>query len=172
MGGRRVEDVQEAEDAVEVLAGLPVDLRMAEASRWAEERNRLGRDVRIPAPLTLVLMAVQHPGAIRWCSTELGVDGLPPIPTSGADWERMVDHARAVSTVEVANRLGCGDPVRRGKELAVRCPLHEDTDPSLRIHEDGRRWYCDPSGEGGDAIKLFMRARGLDFAQAIRELAA
>ena len=62
-----------------------------------------------------------------------------------------VDRARAVSVLEVARRLGCGEPVRRGKELAVRCPLHEDKDPSLRIHEDGRRWYCDPCGEGGDA---------------------
>ena len=170
VGGRRVEDVQEAEDAVEVLAGLPVDLRMTEASRWAKERNRLGRDVRIPAPLTLVLMAVQHPGAVRWGSTELGVDGLPPIPAARVDWERMVDHARAVSTVEVARRLGCGDPVRRGRELAVRCPLHEDKDPSLRIHEDGRRWYCDPCGEGGDSIRLHMRARSLDFVTAVGEL--
>ena len=85
--------------------------------------------------------------------------------------DTALDAARAVSVVEVARRLGCGDPVRRGRELHVRCPLHEDTDPSLRIHADGRRWYCDPCGEGGDAIRLLMRARGLDFPAAARDLA-
>ena len=83
-----------------------------------------------------------------------------------------VGRARSVSVLEVARRLGCGDPVRRGRELHVRCPLHKDTDPSLRIHVDGRRWYCDPCGEGGDAIGLYMRARRLDFLGAVRELAA
>ena len=37
------------------------------------------------------------------------------------------------------------------------------SDPPLSEHS------C---GEGGDAIRLLMRARGLDFATAVRELAA
>lgn len=81
-----------------------------------------------------------------------------------------VDAARAVPVAEVARRLGLGEPVRRGRELAVRCPLHEDMDPSLRIAAGGHRWFCDPCGEGGDAIALLMRARGLDFVAAVREL--
>lgn len=44
--------------------------------------------------------------------------------------------------------------------------------PSLRIHADGRRWYCYPCGKGGDAIRLYMRARRLNFINAVRELAA
>ncbi len=87
------------------------------------------------------------------------------------EWERTVAAARSVPVVEVARRLGCGDPVRRGKELQVRCPLHQDRHPSLRIASDGRRWFCDPCGEGGDGIALYMRARRVDFAQAVRELA-
>ena len=83
-----------------------------------------------------------------------------------------VDRARAVSVLEVVHRLGCGEPIRRGRELHVRCPLHEDSEPSLRIHRNGRWWYCDPCGEGGDAIRLYMRGRQLDFITAVRELAA
>jgi hypothetical protein len=81
-----------------------------------------------------------------------------------------VDAARAVPVVEVARRLGCGEPVRRGEELHVRCPLHDDEDPSLRVHPDGLLWYCDPCGEGGDGIGLWMRSRSVTFIVAVREL--
>jgi DNA primase len=33
-------------------------------------------------------------------------------------------------------------------------------------------WYCDVCALGGDAIQMYMRARRLDFADAVRELAA
>ena len=83
-----------------------------------------------------------------------------------------VNRARSLTVADVTQLLGCGEPVRRGRETAVRCPLHEDRNPSLRIHADGRRWYCDPCGTGGDAITLYMRARNVDFVSAVRELAA
>jgi len=50
----------------------------------------------------------------------------------------MVDDARGLSILDIAHRLGCGEPQQRGKELRVRCPLHEDRKPSLRIVLDGR----------------------------------
>ena len=73
--------------------------------------------------------------------------------------------------MEIAARLGMGEPMKRGRELHVRCPLHDDGNPSLRIHQDGRRWYCDPCGEGGDGIGLYMRARRIGFVEAVQELA-
>ena len=89
-----------------------------------------------------------------------------------ASWETRVEQARAVPLLEVVQRLGLGDPVRQGKELAVRCPLHDDTDPSLRIDPVKQLWYCHPCGEGGDGLQLMMRVRRLSFAEAVRELAA
>jgi len=92
-----------------------------------------------------------------------------------AEWERTVDRARSLTVLDVARLLGvpgCGDPVKRGRELAVRCPLHDDRSPSLRIAADGRRWFCDPCGIGGDPLDLFMRARRIDFGDAVRELAS
>ncbi len=84
----------------------------------------------------------------------------------------IVETARAVPLLEVVRRLGLGTPVKKGKELAVRCPLHEDNNPSLRLNPTKQLWYCAPCVEGGDAIKLYMRARRIEFAEAVRELAA
>lgn len=87
-------------------------------------------------------------------------------------WERRVDDARHISIIHIARMLGCGDPVKRGRELAVICPLHADDDPSCRVDPDRNVWYCDRCAEGGDGIELYMRARRLHFAAAIKELAA
>ena len=162
----------DAQDAVQVLAGLPVDTRVKAAHEWADERDRLERDVRLPSPGLLALLAARVPGAVQWSTPELDADGLPPVSPGRVEWERTVGRARDLQVVDVAHRLGCGGPVKCGSELAVRCPLHEDQDPSPRIASDGRRWYCDPCGEGGDGIQLWMRARRVSFAEAVRELAA
>ena len=82
----------------------------------------------------------------------------------------IVETARAVPILEVVQRLGLGTPVKRGKELAVRCPLHEDNNPSLRLNPTKQLWYCSPCSEGGDAIQLYLRARRIEFAEAVREL--
>lgn len=87
-------------------------------------------------------------------------------------WKRRLEAARAVSSLDIARLLGCGDPEHRGSEWAVRCPLHRDGNPSLRIDPDTGLWYCDPCGEGGDGLRLFMRAKRLDFVSAVKEITA
>ena len=110
-------------------------------------------------------MSDEEPASIKQCFA-------PDRQRRREGWERLVERARDVPVVEVAGRLGCGDPVQRGREVVVRCPLHEDTSPSLRIAPDGQRWYCFPCAEGGDAIRLWMRATRVGFAEAVRELVA
>ncbi len=83
-----------------------------------------------------------------------------------------VDYARAVPILDVAGRLGLAEPVRRGREWAVLCPLHDDTRPSLTLHAERGLWYCFACSEGGDGIELWQRVRGCSFAEAVRELAA
>ena len=52
-------------------------------------------------------------------------------------WIAGVEVARRVPILEIASRLGCGDPEKRGRDrVAVRCPLHRDRNPSLRIETD------------------------------------
>ena len=75
------------------------------------------------------------------------------------------------SRIDVAGLLGCGDPVQRGRVVVVRCPLHEDKKPSCRLDRANGLWYCDPCGEGGDAIRMYMRTRRVNFATTVRELA-
>ena len=89
-----------------------------------------------------------------------------------ASWEARVDQARAVTLFEVVQRLGLGDPVRTGKEFVVSCPLHHDHSPSLQLNSVKQVWYCHPCGIGGDALQLLIRVRRIEFAEAVRELAA
>ena len=85
-------------------------------------------------------------------------------------WDRQKEAARHLPIVEVASRLGWGEPVRRGRELVVRCPLHEDRTPSCRLNPERQVWFCDPCGRGGDAIDLYGLARRIGFVEAVREL--
>ena len=81
-----------------------------------------------------------------------------------------VDDARRVPILEIASRLGLGEPVRRGREWAVCCPLHDDNRPSLTLSDAGL-WYCFVCAEGGDGLELWQRVRGCSFAAAVLELA-
>lgn len=85
-------------------------------------------------------------------------------------WEHRVAAAREFSLLDVAGELACGDPVRRGKTIAVRCPLHDDRDPSCTLDLARGLWYCFPCGQGGDVIALYMHARRVGFAEAVRRL--
>ena len=87
-------------------------------------------------------------------------------------FDEMVDRARAVPLVAVVQRLGLGTPAQRGRELAVCCPLHDDSHPSLQLNPAKQVWYCHPCGIGGDAITLYMLTRRIEFAEAVRELAS
>lgn len=84
----------------------------------------------------------------------------------------VVERARDVSILEVARRLGLGEPVKRGKSLLLRCPLHDDQDPSMSIDVEKGLWYCFPCGEGGDGISLYMKTRRQSFGDTVRELAS
>jgi len=97
----------------------------------------------------------------RWSSRDAGRQ---------KGWTEQVERARAVPVAELARRLGCGPPLKQGREVHVRCPLHDDQHPSLRIAADGLRWFCDPCGEGGDGLRLWMRARRVSFQEAVREI--
>lgn len=87
------------------------------------------------------------------------------------EWERHVDVARQARLLDVVRRY-VGEPVQRGSAWRIACPFHEDAHPSLGIDPDKGLWYCFPCGIGGDGIELVMRVRGLDFAAAVKDLAA
>lgn len=64
----------------------------------------------------------------------------PPAATEGS----IIDVVVAIGLV----------PIKRGAELAVACPRHDDRHPSLRINIGKAAWYCDPCGAGGGIAAL------------------
>jgi hypothetical protein len=164
------EDTREAEVAVTVLSNLPMTQRLSAAKAWEAERRRLGRVGRLPSPGTLTALADVSLGTGARRKRPAGTRTFRGI----GSWDRepmLVEAARAASILEVAGVLGLGEPQRAGHEYRVRCPLHEDTHPSLRLSPAKSVWYCDPCGTGGDAIALVMRTRGCGFAEAVRTIA-
>ena len=77
-------------------------------------------------------------------------------------YTRPIDEAkRLVPIPDLAEKLA-GPGVRRGREIAFRCPLHDDHDPSLRVDPDKGVWFCDPCLVGGDVVELARLAWGYD----------
>ncbi len=81
-------------------------------------------------------------------------------------YTRPIDEAkRLVPIPDLAEKLA-GPGVRRGCEIAFRCPLHDDHDPSLRVDPDKGVWFCDPCLVGGDVVELARLAWGYDQREA------
>jgi DNA primase len=80
----------------------------------------------------------------------------------GVSYRGPIDAAKeAVPVIDLAERL-TGPGVRRGREIAFRCPLHDDHDPSLRVDPNKGVWFCDPCLMGGDVVELARLAWGYD----------
>jgi hypothetical protein len=80
----------------------------------------------------------------------------------GLSYRRPIYAAKeAVPILDLAERLS-GPGVRRGREIAFRCPLHDDHNPSLRVDPDKGVWFCDPCLRGGDVVELYRLTQGYD----------
>ena len=73
-----------------------------------------------------------------------------------------------LSMRDVAARLGF-EPNRAGY---IRCPLHGDSDPSLKLYDDDRGWYCFGCQKGGDVIDFIGAVQHVSFTDALRTAAA
>jgi DNA primase len=81
----------------------------------------------------------------------------------GVSYTMPIDAAKeAVPVPELAEKLSGAPGVKRGRELAYVCPLHDDHDPSLRVDPDKGVWFCDPCLRGGDVVELARLAWGYD----------
>lgn len=56
------------------------------------------------------------------------------------------------------------------KDTIIRCPFHNDHDPSLHIDHDKQLWYCFGCGKGGDVISWVMERDKCDFIAALTRL--
>ncbi|MBS0265442.1 MAG: toprim domain-containing protein, partial [Planctomycetes bacterium] len=90
-------------------------------------------------------------------------------------WQGFIEKVRQSDLTRVAEAIGVSvqrSAEKRGKAL---CPFHDDHRPSLHFFvgaEDGAGLFkCHVCGSGGDAFRLMMLSRKLDFMGAARELA-
>ncbi len=60
---------------------------------------------------------------------------------------------------------------QRGRDFWAVCPFHDDRNPSLKIDPAMQLWHCFGCGKGGDVFGWVKEAEGLDFPDAVRELA-
>ena len=85
--------------------------------------------------------------------------------------ERFLDELTA-KTDMIALVSNYTQPVRRGTRWFARCPFHSEKTPSFTVTPDNGLFYCFGCQAGGGPIQFVMRAENLEFADAVRFLAA
>jgi DNA primase len=60
---------------------------------------------------------------------------------------------------------------RQGANYTALCPFHSEKTPSFHVRSQGNRFHCFGCHASGDVINFVMRQRGIDFPEAVRELA-
>ena len=86
---------------------------------------------------------------------------------------------RSGDTIEaIKARLNIVDIVRRyvdlrqvGDRWAGVCPFHQETKPSLSVHPEKGFFYCFGCQASGDLFDFYCMINGLEFRQALEELA-
>lgn len=58
-----------------------------------------------------------------------------------------------------------------GQSLKGLCPFHAEKTPSFYVHRDKQFWHCFGCGEGGDVFTFYQRVEGVEFPDALRDLA-
>lgn len=145
------------EGLVRDLARVPPSKRLQVAGMIYAEAD----DLDLPSPGWLCRRAEEVPGAVE-----------PETPSPGERREELpVDAARQASIVEVARAAGL-EPEKSGREWAVVCPFHDDSDPSLHLNEEKGFFFCFGCHSAGDVIDFSRRLRGTDFPEAVRTLAS
>ncbi|MDR7602786.1 MAG: DNA primase, partial [Armatimonadota bacterium] len=59
---------------------------------------------------------------------------------------------------------------RSGRRYVGLCPFHSEKTPSFTVDRERGLFYCFGCGAGGDIFDFFMRAEGVSFGEALREL--
>ncbi len=60
---------------------------------------------------------------------------------------------------------------RKGRNFTCLCPFHNDTHPSMLVSPDKGIAYCFACNSGGDVFSFYQLIEGVDFPQALKDLA-
>lgn len=61
---------------------------------------------------------------------------------------------------------------KKGRQLKCVCPFHNDTHPSMLVSPEKGIAYCFACNSGGDIFSFYQKIEGVDFVQALKDLAA
>ncbi|HUE78473.1 MAG TPA: DNA primase [Sphingomicrobium sp.] len=62
--------------------------------------------------------------------------------------------------------------LKAGREFKACCPFHQEKTPSFTVNDEKGFYHCFGCGAHGDAIRFLTDARGMQFPDAVKELAA
>ncbi len=83
-----------------------------------------------------------------------------------AEVQRLKDEVSVQRLVEAA-----GIELKKvGKDLAGRCPFHDDSEPSLIVTASKNLWHCFACQIGGGPIDWVMKFKGVSFRHAVELL--
>ena len=60
---------------------------------------------------------------------------------------------------------------KSGSSFMGRCPFHSEKTPSFSVDPVRKLYYCFGCGEGGNVFRFVQEKEGLEFAEAVRQLA-
>lgn len=82
------------------------------------------------------------------------------------------------SVLEIKSRLSIDQLVgryiqlqKKGRNFVGLCPFHQDSHPSFLVSPDKGICYCFPCQKGGDIFSFYQQIEGVDFKQALKDLA-
>lgn len=79
---------------------------------------------------------------------------------------------------QVKRYVRCEEFLQKAPHGGYICPYpdcksgtHKNGTGAVKVYADTNSWYCHSCGKGGDVITLYQAVKGLDFMEALKELA-
>lgn len=78
-----------------------------------------------------------------------------------------------LTRIDIVDVIDSYVPLRKaGRNHQARCPFHEEKTPSFTVSQEKQFYHCFGCGANGTAISFLMDYAGLDFVEAVEDLAA